>query len=538
MPNSNWPQQDTLLLIVIVNYRTPKLTIDCLSSLAPEVQSLPGTKVVVVDNNSGDNSAAQIQSTMAAKFWENWVSLVSAEGNDGFACGNNLAIRPALEAAAPPRYILLLNPDTVVRPGAIEILVNFLNDNPEVGIAGSRLEDVDGTPQHSAFRFPTIWSELDSGLRLGIVSNLLKQWVIAPPVSDSACPTDWVSGACMIVRREVFEKVGLLDENYFMYYEEVDFCLQANRAGWSCWYVPESRVVHLVGQSSGVTNTKIVPQRRPQYWFDSRQRYFLKNYGWWYAVVADVLYLLGLIIWKGRKIIQKKSDLDSPYLLEDFWQNSILAKLKFNQSFIQLSHKLLEKISKIEKINLYQNSFRELCKQIREDWIAHGRDWTKPGFRALAVQRFGVWRMTIEPKIIRAPFSICYRALYRFIRNIYGIDLPYTVQLGRRVIIEHQSGIIIHGNSIIGDDSIIRQGVTLGNRYLERPLDAPKLGARVNVGAGAKILGNVTVGDDVNIGANAVVLSDIPAGHTAVGIPAKVFLAKLSQEPKQAADFT
>lgn len=163
-----------------------------------------------------------------------------------------------------------------------------------------------------------------------------------------------------------------------------------------------------------------------------------------------------------------------------------------------------------------------LWQQIKEDWIAHGRDWTKPGFRAVAVQRFGVWRMQVEPKLLRAPLSILYRSLYRKIRNTYGIDLPYTVKLGRRVIVEHQGAIVIHGYCTIGDDSIIRQGVTLGNRYLDRPLEAPSLGARVNVGAGAKILGGVSLGDGANIGANAVVLSDVPAGSTAVGIPAKL----------------
>jgi serine O-acetyltransferase len=163
-----------------------------------------------------------------------------------------------------------------------------------------------------------------------------------------------------------------------------------------------------------------------------------------------------------------------------------------------------------------------LWQQIKEDWIAHGRDWTKPGFRAVVVQRFGVWRMKIQPKFLRAPFSIFYRMLYRKIRNTYGIELPYTVQLGRRVIIEHQGAIVIHGYCAIGDDSIIRQGVTLGNRYLDRPFDAPKLGKCVNVGAGAKIFGDITVGDNANIGANAVVLCNVPAGATAVGIPAKI----------------
>ena len=180
----------------------------------------------------------------------------------------------------------------------------------------------------------------------------------------------------------------------------------------------------------------------------------------------------------------------------------------------------------VENINIVESSVLGLWQQIKEDWIAHGRDWTKPGFRAVAVQRFGVWRMKIKPKLLRASFSILYRALYRKIRNTYGIDLPYTVKLGRRVIIEHQSCIIIHGYSTIGDDCIIRQGVTIGNRYLEHPLDTPKLGARVNIGAGAKILGNVTIGDDVNIGANAVVLVDLPAGQTAVGIPARVITSQ------------
>ncbi|HAX76123.1 MAG TPA: serine acetyltransferase [Cyanobacteria bacterium UBA11372] len=176
----------------------------------------------------------------------------------------------------------------------------------------------------------------------------------------------------------------------------------------------------------------------------------------------------------------------------------------------------------ISTANESETSELGLWEQIKEDWIAHGRDWTMPGFRAVAVKRFGVWRMKIEPKLLRAPFSILYRMLYRKIRNTYGIELPYTVKLGRRVIFEHQHGIVIHGYSEIGDDCYIRQGVTIGNRYLDRPLEAPKLGDRVNVGAGAKILGAVTIGDDVNIGANAVVLSDIPSGMTAVGIPAKI----------------
>ena len=317
---------DSSLLVVIVNYRTPLLTIDCLRSLASEVSSLPGTQVVVVDNASGDRSVEQIEAAIATEAWSDWVAVIASEHNGGYASGNNLAIRPALQSNNPPQYFLLLNPDTIVRPNAFKILVDFMEQHPDVGIAGSRLEDPDGTPQRSAFRFHTALSELDSSLRLGIVSKRLEKWIVAPPVSDFACQTDWVAGASMMIRREVFEDVGLIDEQYFMYYEELDFCLQAKSAGWSCWYVPESRVVHLVGQSSGVTNTKVVPKRRPQYWFNSRRRYFLKNYGWLYTALADSLWLFGFVVWRGRRVIQGKPDPDPPYLLKDFFQNSVLTR--------------------------------------------------------------------------------------------------------------------------------------------------------------------------------------------------------------------
>jgi serine acetyltransferase len=163
-----------------------------------------------------------------------------------------------------------------------------------------------------------------------------------------------------------------------------------------------------------------------------------------------------------------------------------------------------------------------LFEQIKEDYIAHGRDWTKPGFRAVAIHRFGNWRMTIKSKLIRFPFSLLYRHLFRKARNLYGIELPYNAQIGRRVVFEHQHGIVIHGSAVIGDDCVIRQGCTIGNRYMDRPLEAPVLGNRVNVGAGAKILGKVTIGDDAAVGANAVVLKDVPAAAIAIGIPAQI----------------
>jgi serine O-acetyltransferase len=170
-------------------------------------------------------------------------------------------------------------------------------------------------------------------------------------------------------------------------------------------------------------------------------------------------------------------------------------------------------------------TLRELAEYWAEDWRAHERDWTRPGFRAIAIYRFGNYRMH-WPRYWRAPLSVGYRMLYRYARNHYGIELPYSAKIGRRVVIEHQGGIVVHGNTVVGDECVLRQGVTLGNRHLNAPFDAPVLGRRVNVGAGAQVLGKVHIGDGANLGANAVVLRDVPAGETAVGIPARILKDK------------
>ncbi|HEX4792716.1 MAG TPA: hypothetical protein VH370_02935 [Humisphaera sp.] len=162
-----------------------------------------------------------------------------------------------------------------------------------------------------------------------------------------------------------------------------------------------------------------------------------------------------------------------------------------------------------------------LFAQIAEDWRSHGRDWTRPGFRAVATHRFGQWRQKLRWKIVRAPMSMIYRAMYRRCRNVYGIEIPQTARIGRRVVFEHQGGIVIHPDAVIGDECIIRQGVTLGVRRANVQ-EAPILAIGVDVGAGAKILGPVRVGNRATIGANAVVLCDVPDGATAVGVPARI----------------
>ncbi len=326
MSSTIQPENSNFLLIVIVNYRTANLTINCLRSLASEVRSLSGVSVAVIDNVSGDDSIEKISTAIETEGWGEWVSLISSPRNGGYAFGNNLAIRPTLKSTNPPSYFYLLNPDTQVRPGGLNALIDFMEKHREVGIAGSSLEVEDGELWPFAFRFPTILSELDSGLRLGIASKILSNWVVPRTMTNKACQVDWLPGASMMIRREVFESVGLMDEEYFLYYEETDYCLQAKKAGWSCWYVPQSRVMHIAGQSTGVTENKSKNKPLPKYLFESRQRYFVKNHGWLYAVLTDVVWILSFTLWRIRRFIQRKPDLDPQNYLWDFICNSVLFK--------------------------------------------------------------------------------------------------------------------------------------------------------------------------------------------------------------------
>jgi GT2 family glycosyltransferase len=195
-------------------------------------------------------------------------------------------------------------------------MIQFMQHHPRAGIVGPRLEELDGTPQRSAFRFYSAMGELDHASRCGPVSAVLRPWIVAPPVSESDRRTGWVSGACMLIRRSVFERIGVLDDKYFMYFEETDFCLRAKRAGFDCWYVPGAHIVHLVGQSSG-------GKRLPVYWYESRRRYFVKNKGRIYAALADIAWAGGHLLWRARCAVQRRAVADPPRMLAEFLRHSV-----------------------------------------------------------------------------------------------------------------------------------------------------------------------------------------------------------------------
>jgi len=304
------------VLVIIVNYKSAKLTLECIRSLESERAGLD-LRVIVVENDSGDADV------LRHELVQEHVSLVVAERNGGFAYGNNLGMRHAYESGFIPDYFHLLNPDTRAYPGAVKKLVEFLDAHPEAGLAGSSIENADGSDWPIAFRFPTLASEIDRGMDFGLITRVLDRWVVSRKMGKEPQPIDWVPGASLMLRREMVEAVGGLDEQYFLYYEETDFCLKARRAGYTCWYVPDSRIVHIAGQSTGVTRRDRKAVKTPAYWFESRRRYFAKNHGVAYAALTDMAFCLALGIGDLKRLI-KGDRLKAPHAVGQVLRQSPL----------------------------------------------------------------------------------------------------------------------------------------------------------------------------------------------------------------------
>lgn len=270
------------LSIVIVNWNVKELLQRCLLSLggvATRVPSAPATEVVVVDCASSDGSVEMVRREFA------WVRLIASDENLGYAGGNNLGM-----AEATGRYLLILNPDTEVVGDTLATMVRYLDENPPVGALGPQLQYPDGTLQSSRRRFPTLATAFWE-------STLLHQWFpsnrvarlyhLADRPADVPQPVDWLVGAALMIRREAWQQAGPLDEGFFMYFEELDWCRRCRKAGWEIHYLPVAKIVHYEGKSSQqVVTAAVIRFQR------SKVRYFQKYYGPGWALVVR-FFLLG-----------------------------------------------------------------------------------------------------------------------------------------------------------------------------------------------------------------------------------------------------
>ncbi|MBY0579681.1 MAG: glycosyltransferase family 2 protein [Burkholderiales bacterium] len=305
-----------VLAVIIVNYRTAHLVIDCVQSLLPEISEIDA-RIIIVDNQSGDDSVSRIQTWLEEQgLPSSLVLLLESPGNLGFSGGNNVGIR-----AVSAEYYLLLNSDTIVHPGAIRILLETAAKFPKAGIVSPRLLGASGEIQMSCFKFHRPLGELVDSAQTSIIDRLMQDFVIRLPPTMDVMEPEWTSFACALVRRQVFEEVGLLDDEFFMYFEDVEFCYRTRKAGWTIVHNPAAEVVHFHGGSSSFEESVRARKRLPKYYYESRTRYFHTLFGWGGLLIANMSCVSGLGIALLRKWLQGKITGNPEFKGTDIWLN-------------------------------------------------------------------------------------------------------------------------------------------------------------------------------------------------------------------------
>jgi GT2 family glycosyltransferase len=303
------------LAVVIINFRTPDLVIGCLESLLPQLDAAEHA-VAVVDNNSADDSVARLEQWLGGNDARGIVRLICSERNLGFSGGNNLGM-----TSCDADHYLLLNSDTLLRPGAVATLLDTAGKRADAGLVSPRLEWPDGVPQESCFRFPTPLSELIAAAQTGPITSMLKRFDVPIAVGDTRISPSWTSFACVLLRREMLEQTGLMDEGFFLYYEDVEFCHRARKAGWEIAHNPAARVVHLRGGSSPVKRLAARQKALPRYYYESRSRYFYLAYGHLGLTLANTLWWAGRCVSKARELAGQRQPTLPKRQWRDIWTN-------------------------------------------------------------------------------------------------------------------------------------------------------------------------------------------------------------------------
>lgn len=302
------------LCVVIINYRTPDLTIDCINSIYPQIDP-DKDAIVIVDNFSGDDSIEIINHNIKKCGLGGYTTIIQAPQNNGFSYGNNIGIK-AIDAD----FYLLTNSDTIFCPKSINELL-YASENYTSAIIGPRLEFPNGESQVSCFRFISPVAELINSAQTGIITRYLMKYNVPLPVSSTSCAPDWISFACVLIPKIIFDRIGLMDEGYFMYYEDIDFCQRSRRAGFDIMYCPSAHVVHLQGKSSDVNEKIIKKKRLPGFYYKSRSRYYLKFFGNMGLLLANLFWVSGRLISLCKEIILPKREKAAySYQFFDIWK--------------------------------------------------------------------------------------------------------------------------------------------------------------------------------------------------------------------------
>jgi GT2 family glycosyltransferase len=304
------------VLVSIINFRTGDLTIRCIASVLKDLEGHEGS-VTVVDNASGDGSAEAIEAWIGAYRGRVPIQLIRSPDNTGFSGGHNIGM-----GSRQADFYLVLNSDAEVRTGFFNALLVAADANPEFGFYAPRIEHEDGVMQDSCFRFPTPASEFIRGACSGPVTRALKRYDMPLGPEPAEADIGWASFACILLRDEMVRQVGPMDEGYFLYFEDVDYCLAARRKGWRIRRVPEARVVHFRGGSGPVKALAKQKKRAPAYYYASRSRFFYRAYGWAGLIAANLAWAAGRLVAQFRRLFGLGVSRAAEAEARDIWINA------------------------------------------------------------------------------------------------------------------------------------------------------------------------------------------------------------------------
>lgn len=303
------------LAVSIINYRTAKMTIAAVQSVL-DVLGPDEARVIVIDNASGDGSADEIAAWIEQS-GETRAELIRSVTNSGFSGGHNQGM-----AAVPgAEFYLILNSDALLRPDFFAPLLAAAEADPRAGLFAPRLEWEDGTPQQSCFRFHGIASEMMRGAETGPLSRLLRRHEVALDLPPDPDQIEWVSFACVLLRGDMVREIGPMDEGYFLYFEDSEYCLRARRAGWRAIYVPEARAVHFRGGSGPVKAMAAAKKRMPTYYWRSRTRFLRQAAGPLGPLLGNLAWGLGRAVAWLRLLTGRRVPPSNAAEWRDIWTN-------------------------------------------------------------------------------------------------------------------------------------------------------------------------------------------------------------------------
>lgn len=313
---------DLKLLIVIVNYKTPDLTINCLQSLANQVEEIKNIHVVVVDNYSQDDSLEKINRTVTQNHWQ-WITVLAESKNWGFSGGNNRG----LETFSHYEYALLLNSDTILHDRTLEYCLQVMDEQKDIGVMSCKLLNEDGSLQNVTRKFPNPMRSLISALGLPWYFPFLFNWA---NIDDDTWDkenrkkdVDWLGGAFLLIRGSLLKEIGGLDEDFFFYGEDIEFNYRVYKAGFRRYYDPTVSITHLGAGSSDAE--KIAEVKRKTYYWQGRYLVQSKCYG---KIFALILYYVDLLIIELKILVYNQRDADKYKLAQEM--RSILKNLNLN----------------------------------------------------------------------------------------------------------------------------------------------------------------------------------------------------------------